>query len=135
MHTNVRQYTMRKEEKMNDYRRWALHQCPPQAVFLRQFPPVDTTELTESVHQFEFLLKQSQLLLHQLGNRPFAKRLMEAAQKSDNLTVQHMIQSVPGLTAVNDIKFSPTGIVFQLASPAISVGGNCCAMSIVLKWG
>ncbi|ALA51972.1 hypothetical protein CAY60_020530 [Shouchella clausii] len=120
---------------MNDYKRWAFQQCPQQAGCYRQFPPVDTTELTESVHQFEFLLKQGQLLLHQLGNRPFAKHLMEAAQKSDHLTVQHMIQSVPGLTAVNDIKFSPTGIVFQLASPVISEGGNCCAMSIVLKWG
>ncbi|AIC95749.1 hypothetical protein [Shouchella lehensis] len=100
----------------------------------RSFPAIDTTTFIQSVGKVEFLLQQSQLLMKQLENQPFSYQLMDAAQKSDQQAVDHFIQSIPGLTAVTQIHYSPTGVVFQLQSPGVSDEVKCCHVSIVLKW-
>ncbi|WP_054711995.1 hypothetical protein [Bacillus sp. JCM 19041] len=114
---------------------WQARYWSPLQREVRQFPPIDTSELSQSVQQTEYLLQQSQILLKQLENRTFAYQLMDAAQKSNKVLVQQLIHSIPGLTVVADIQYSPTGVVFRLQSPAISGGADCCSLSIVLKWG
>ncbi|WP_078392379.1 hypothetical protein [Shouchella patagoniensis] len=114
---------------------WQARNWVPFQYELRQFPAIDTSELSQSVQRAQYLLQQSQILLTQLGRNTFAYQLMDAAQKSNKALVQRLINSIPGLTVVADIQYSPTGIVFLLQSPGISGAADCCSLSIVLKWG
>ncbi|GAF24384.1 MULTISPECIES: hypothetical protein [Shouchella] len=102
--------------------------------YSRSFPAVDTTTFTQSVGKVEFLLQQSQLLMKHLENQHFSYQLMDAAQKSNQQVVDHLIQSIPGLTVLPQTHYSPTGVVFQVQSPDVSNEVNCCHLSIVLKW-
>ncbi|MFB4212977.1 hypothetical protein ACE1TH_13865 [Shouchella sp. JSM 1781072] len=112
------------------YHRGYMYHMP-----MRTLPAIDTTTLSQSVHQFEYLLKQSQLLMSRLEDKQFSYQLMDAAQKSNQPLVDQLIKSIPGLTVVTNIQYSPTGVVFQMQSPGMNEGESCCSLSVVLKWG
>ncbi len=59
----------------------------------RQFPPVDTGQLEDSVSRFQKLIKEAELLINRLANsREFSTQLMSAAQKSDKNKVIQLIR-------------------------------------------
>lgn len=116
-------------------------QMPP-AAFSHQFqttrqeyPPVDTSILTQSVEQYRVLIQQGELLLDNLANQEFARTLMEHAQRGDQAAVDQLISSINGLHLSFDASYTPTGVTFNLQSPAVNQGANCCTLAIRLNWG
>ncbi len=97
-----------------------------------QYPPVDTEQLDKSVHKFQDLMKQANLLLAKLAEDPvFAKELMSAAQQSKSEKVNKMIEST-GITIDVKTSFTPTGIRIILNNSEIA--GQCCNLLIALRW-
>ncbi|WP_059103690.1 hypothetical protein [Shouchella shacheensis] len=102
---------------------------------LRQYPPVDTTKLSQSVKEFRELMQQSERLLDRLGDTEFAYTLMEEAQQGNQSEVNRLIRSIAGLTVPTEVRYTPSGIIFDLQSSAFSEGSDCCTLRMTLKWG
>lgn len=101
----------------------------------RQYPEVDPTTLSESVDEFQVLMQQGELLLNRLSDTTFSKQLMEAAQKGNQAEVDRLIHTIDGLYVPVQINYSPSGAIFNLQSPAVSKGAECCTLHMTLKWG
>jgi len=98
----------------------------------RQYPNVDTQQLEASVHRFQQLIKQAELLINKLANsKQFAHDLMSAAQVSDEKKVMKLIKST-GITIKVKTAFTPTGIRIILDNA--KYGGDCCDLLIALRW-
>lgn len=106
--------------------------APNQNWDARQYPPVDTQQLDDSVQRFQKLLKQAELLIDQLANsNEFARELMSAAQASNKKRVEQLIRST-GVTINIIISFTPSGIRIELNN--VKHEGDCCRLLIALKW-
>lgn len=101
----------------------------------RQYPPVDTTMLSQSIKEFKILMNQGEILLNRLSDTAYAKKLMEAAQHGNQSEVDRLIDSISGLHVPVQTNYTPSGTIFKLQSPAIAEGANCCTLDITLKWG
>jgi len=101
----------------------------------QEYPPVDTSILTQSVEQYRILIQQSELLLDNLASQEFARILMEHAQTGNQAAVDQLISSVDGLFLSIHSSYTPTGVTFNLQSPAVNEGANCCTLAITLTWG
>lgn len=99
------------------------------------YPPVDTTQLSQSVEEFQILIQQGEILLDRLGDTAFSHRLMEAAQVGNQSEVNRLIDSIEGLYVPVQTTYTPSGVIFDLQSPSINQGANCCTLNITLKWG
>jgi len=102
---------------------------------MRPYPPVDPTILSQSVKEFQTLMQQSELLLNKLSDTEYSTKLMETAQQGNQSEVDHLIQSIDGFYVPVQISYTPSGIIFDMESPAVSQGANCCTLKITLKWG
>ena len=101
----------------------------------RPYPPVNPTILSQSVKEFQILMQQSELLLNRLSDTTYSTKLMEEAQQGNQSEVDHLIKSIDGLYVPIQINYTPSGVIFDLESPAVSQGANCCRLEITLKWG
>ncbi|QKY68410.1 hypothetical protein [Lentibacillus sp. CBA3610] len=115
-------------------------QYHPNAVYnhfppARQYPPVDTEILTQSIHEFQILIRQEEILLERLNDTEFARLLMQAAQHGNQSEVDRLIYSIEGLYVPVQTTYTPSGVIFDLESPAASQGANCCTLTMTLKWG
>lgn len=100
-----------------------------------EYPPTDQEMLIHSVEEFLLLMRQGEILLNRLSDRSFSKIIMEEAQKGNQKEVDEQIKTIEGLFVPTTIKYTPSGIIFNLASPAISKGEDCCILNMTLKWG
>ncbi|WP_174612865.1 hypothetical protein [Virgibacillus ihumii] len=101
----------------------------------RQYPPVDTTILSQSVKEFQVLMQQGGILLERLSDTAYSEKIMEAAQLNQQAEVDRLVQSIEGLYVTVKTSYTPSGVIFKLQSPAFEQGGNCCTLNITLKWG
>jgi hypothetical protein len=98
----------------------------------RQFPPVDIHKLDVSVHKFQTLIRQADLLVNKLAEDPkFTKELMSAAQQSNKRRVNELILST-GITLRVKSTFTPSGIKIILDNSGMEE--DCCNLLIGLKW-
>ncbi|GAA0593937.1 hypothetical protein GCM10009001_07680 [Virgibacillus siamensis] len=103
--------------------------------YARQYPPVDTTILSQSIKEFQVLLQQSGILLERLSDTEYSGKIMEAAQLNQQAEVDRLVQSIEALYVTINTSYTPSGVIFKLQSPAAKQGGNCCTLNITLKWG
>lgn len=101
----------------------------------QQYPPTDQEMFTHSIEEFQILMQQGEILLNRLSDTAFAKEIMEEAQKDQHDKVDELIQTIDGLYVPTSIKYTPSGVIFKLESPAVSKGENCCTLNMTLKWG
>ena len=105
---------------------WSLTGSP------RQFPAVDTQQFDTSIHKFQMLMRQANLLINKLADDPeFAKELMGAAQQSNENKVNELIKST-GVTINVKTSFTPTGIRIILNNSELA--GGCCNLLVWLRW-
>lgn len=100
-----------------------------------EYPPADPTILSQSVEEYQVLIQQGEILLNKLSNTTYARELMEAAQQGHQAEVDRLIQSIEGLHVPVQTEYTPSGAIFNLQSPAVSEGAECCTLNITLKWG
>ena len=92
------------------------------------FPPVDINKFESSVKQMQKIMQQARLLIDKIANsNQFAKDLMNAAQHSNNATVEQLIKSV-GITIEFKTKYTPDGIQIVL------IEKGCCSLTLLLEW-
>jgi len=99
-----------------------------------QYPPVDIGVFSSSVKTFQMLMAQGSVLLKNLGNPPFAHKLMELAQQGKQQEVNSLIQTI-GLKVAVKTDFTPSGVVFILQPHAKQDGPECCTLTVAMKWG
>ncbi|MGJ7911857.1 hypothetical protein [Neobacillus sp. LXY-1] len=103
--------------------------------FPRTYPPVDTKIFESSIKSFRLLMEQGSLLLDRLSNVSFAHKIMTFAQQGKKAEVDQLIQST-GLKVPVTTKFTPSGVELMLtAKGSQTTFGNCCTLTINLKWG
>lgn len=96
------------------------------------FPPVNIEKLHSSAKRFQTLIHDARLLTDKIvSDSLFASDLMNAAQLSDQETVDRLIQST-GITIKTNTSFSPSGIRIQFDSTEI--GESCCKLDMRLTW-
>ena len=92
------------------------------------YPPVNTKKLGTSVKNVQKMVPQVQLLFDKIAQSDqFARDLKNAAQRSDQDTVNRLIRSV-GITNQFEIKYTPDSIQIKL------IERNCCVFTVVLDW-
>jgi len=101
----------------------------------RKYPETDPNLFLKSAEEYQILMKQGEILLNRLSDPSFAKNIMDQAQKGEDNQVNKLIQTIEGLYVPTKITYSPTGVIFDLQSPAVSKGEACCTLNMVLKWG
>lgn len=96
------------------------------------FPPVNTEKLHVSAERFQLLIQDARLLTDKIvSDATFASDLMNAAQLSDQETVDKLIQST-GITIKTKTYYSPTGI--QVEFDSTEIGESCCKLDMRLMW-
>ncbi len=96
------------------------------------FPPVNTEKLHVSAERFQILIRDARLLTDKIVSDPaFASDLMNAAQLSDQETVDKLIQST-GISIKTKTYYSPSGIRIEFDSTEI--GESCCKLDMRLMW-
>lgn len=98
----------------------------------RQFPDVDSTLFEQSAKSMQHLMKEASLVLNELAkSKPFANKIMYAAQQSNMKEVEQLIKST-GIKSKVETTFNPDGINLKLSS---KVGdSDCCHLTIGLRW-
>jgi hypothetical protein len=80
----------------------------------------------------QILMKEANVVLNKLAeSKPFAKKIMYAAQHSNIKEVEMLIQST-GIKSKVDTSFNPDGINLKLSSKVGSM--DCCHLTIALRW-
>lgn len=96
------------------------------------FPPVNTGKLHVSAERFQILIRDAQLLTNKIVSDPsFASELMNAAQLSDQKTVNQLIKST-GISIKTKTEYTPSGIRIEFDSTEI--GESCCKLDMRLMW-
>lgn len=99
---------------------------------IRQYPDVDASLFEQSAKSMQILMKEANLVLNKLAeSKPFAKKIMYAAQHSNIKEVEMLIQST-GIKSKVDTSFNPDGINLKLSSKVGST--ECCHLTIALRW-
>ncbi|WP_050901098.1 hypothetical protein [Lentibacillus jeotgali] len=74
-------------------------------------------------------------MLNKLDDTEFSRKLMQAAQQGNQSEVDRLVHSINGLYVSTQTTYTPTGVIFDLESPAANQGANCCNLTMTLKWG
>lgn len=98
----------------------------------RQMPPVDPNQLNLSAKQTRILMKEASRVLDKLADsKEFGRKLMTAAQASQNAEVKRLIKSI-GVTSDVEVRYTPDGLRLELKSA--TEGHDCCKLQIALRW-
>ncbi|UJF33004.1 hypothetical protein [Paenibacillus hexagrammi] len=98
----------------------------------RDFPPINTATLNQSVAAYPKLMKDASMLLSKLHDPHTAQQLMSAAQSGNHQEVDRIVASF-GCNCSIATTFSPSSVKFTL-NPH-TAGIPCCELSMSLKWG
>lgn len=96
------------------------------------YPPVNIQKFDISARQFQKLMEQARLFINQIvKSDKFARDLMEAAQRSDQKTVEKMIRTT-GIQIHFRVSFTPTAIqiIFDNSTEQMA----CCQLLVGLQW-
>ncbi|MCM3619006.1 hypothetical protein M3936_15565 [Sutcliffiella horikoshii] len=105
---------------------------PPRS-YVRVYPPVDPTVLTESAESMQQLMKEASIILQKLSNsKEFASEVMSAAQEGNKEKVSQLLEST-GVHSGIEVSFNPDGIHLDMSSEV--EGKDCCHLTITLRWG
>ncbi|WP_339253682.1 hypothetical protein NSQ43_05340 [Sporosarcina sp. FSL W8-0480] len=97
------------------------------------YPPVQTTQFTNSAKNSLELIKQAELLAKKISeSESFAKELKAAAQQSNQKKVDEMCASA-GISATFETKYTPDGMRIQLQNKDEN-GGVCCTLIVNMRW-
>ncbi len=98
----------------------------------RKLPEVDPTLFNESAIEMRMLMRDASLILAKLADsREFAKKVMAAAQASNDEEVQKLLNST-GIKSKVHTTFNPDGINFKLSA---GIGGTKASqLTIALRW-
>ncbi|NHM33466.1 hypothetical protein [Neobacillus terrae] len=103
-----------------------LYRFPP------QYPPINIGIFESSIKSMQKIASEAVVLLNRISDPGFARRIMNAAQTGNKKEVDRLINSA-GVSTPITIKYTPSGILLTLVS--VAKGGNCCSLSMHLKWG
>ena len=98
----------------------------------RQYPPVEVSTFEYSVTAFQKTVAEASTILRKFSERPFASRLMSAAQTGNQQEVDRLIKSI-GITTPVTTQYTPSGILLTIHTQA--EGSQCCTLTMYLRWG
>ncbi|KKB72907.1 hypothetical protein TH62_15225 [Bacillus sp. TH008] len=91
------------------------------------FPEVKTDVFLRSARTANSLMADGQLILNRItASRDLARRIMEAAQRSQKETVIALLRQT-GIRSRLDVSFNPDGLRIILINPSST-------MSLMLRW-
>lgn len=100
--------------------------------YYRQLPDVNPSIFMESAHHMQNIMKAARDLLEKMASsRKFSLDLMNAAQKSDQQTVNALIKGT-GIQIIPVATYTPDGLKLQFQSPSDS--SDCCGLTLTLRW-
>ncbi|MFS0863696.1 hypothetical protein [Fredinandcohnia sp. 179-A 10B2 NHS] len=118
-----------RQPVFNDYYEYPTYQYHP---YYRKLPETDPTLFNESAISMQGLMKDaSHILNHLATSKPFAKKVMAAAQASNLNEVNKLLKST-GIKSEVNTSFNPDGINLKLSSKVGST--DCCQLTIALRW-
>ncbi|MDQ0257778.1 hypothetical protein J2S74_005240 [Evansella vedderi] len=98
------------------------------------YPPVNIEQFQKSLEAYQQLIKDGEVVLHQLRSSPdLMYRLMYHAQAGNDAEVDKIIKET-GVTTVVETSYTPTSVTFTLYAEA-PVQSRCCTLSMNLRWG
>lgn len=98
----------------------------------RQFPEVDPVVFRQSAKQFNRLIRDANKILTEIStSEPFAKEIMDAAQRSDFDKVKNLILQL-GIESNLEVKFSPESL--RLILRINEATENCCILNLGIRW-
>lgn len=99
---------------------------------IRKFPEVDPTLFKESAEEMRILMRDASHILAKLAeSKDFAKKVMAAAQASNDKEVDRLLKTT-GIQSHVKATFNPDGLNLQLEA---SVGGSKSSLlTIALRW-
>lgn len=96
------------------------------------FPPVDTRKLNESATRFKQVMNEANLFIGTLtASDDFSRRLMDAAQRSDQQEVERLVRST-GVTIKYNLSYTPSGIRIDFSNS--DADSSCCTLRMSLGW-
>ncbi|WP_262176832.1 hypothetical protein [Saccharococcus sp. Marseille-Q5394] len=96
------------------------------------FPPVNTRKLNESAKRFKQVMNEANLFIGTLtASDDFARRLMDAAQRSDQKEVERLVRST-GVTIKYNLSYTPSGIRIDFSNS--DAQNSCCTLRMALGW-
>ncbi len=98
----------------------------------RQFPDVNTGFLHQSAQETRKLMREASIILDKLADSgEFSKKVMEAAQKSNNDEVERLLKSM-GITSDIHVTFNPDELRMEFISKVENT--ECCRLTVALRW-
>ncbi|MGG1517787.1 hypothetical protein ABE504_20395 [Paenibacillus oryzisoli] len=99
----------------------------------RDYPPIDTNQLKNSVVLSDSMLKDATLIVNKLGDPAVAKQLMASAQSGNHKEVDRIVHTFGSKSDVHTT-YTPSTVQFVLG-PKTAGGAPCCRLMLSLKWG
>ncbi|MFS0822241.1 hypothetical protein [Bacillus sp. 1P02SD] len=100
--------------------------------YYRQFPAIDPTLFKESAEEMRILMKDASLILAKLADsREFAKKVMAAAQASNDQEVDRLLKTT-GIQSKVKATFNPDGLNLHLEASV--KGSKSSVLTIALRW-
>lgn len=98
----------------------------------RKLPDVDAKKFNESAITFRGLIKDASKVLDRLADSmEFAHDIMSAAQISDTLKVEKLIEST-GIKSKVEPKYNPDGLTMIFHDEVENT--DCCKLQMTLRW-
>lgn len=96
------------------------------------YPPVDTRKFNESAQRFKQVMNQTNLFISTItSSNDFARRFMDAAQRSDKSEVERLVRST-GVTIKYTLEYTPSGIRIDFTNS--DAQNSCCNLRMALSW-
>ncbi|MCG7346017.1 hypothetical protein MHZ92_18040 [Sporosarcina sp. ACRSL] len=97
-----------------------------------QFPPVNIRKFDVSAHRFKEVMDQANRFIGALiASDDFARRLMDAAQQSNQREVERLVRST-GVTIKYQINYTPDGLRIDFTNR--DAEHSCCTLRMALNW-
>jgi len=122
------------------FSRWAFHPVQPYDNFPnvinhyygREQNQVDVTVFSHSLEAYKQLLHDASTVLNYLADsKPFATKVMGAAQISDTKEVERLIHSI-GVKSKFKVTYNPDGIHLKFWTDVY--GTECCQLDMAIRW-
>ncbi|MEH7237252.1 hypothetical protein [Bacillus sp. JJ1562] len=98
----------------------------------RKLPDVDPTLFKESAEEMRILMKDASLILAKLADsKDFAKKVMAAAQASNDKEVDRLLKTT-GIQSKVKATFNPDGLNLKLEASV--AGSKSSQLTIALRW-
>ncbi|MDR0271145.1 hypothetical protein [Paenibacillus sp.] len=100
--------------------------------WFREYPPVQTDILKQSIQEYHKLMEEANRILNKLSEQAFALQVLTAAQVGNKQEVDRLMGTI-STTATIQTKYSPSGISITVEPKGQDQ--TCCKLTIYMKWG